>query len=82
MKDSTKQAKELLAKLAPLKLGDKLQFDGFLTGLGIDQPVDAHCTEIEMNKFWQFALYWNSIFIQNVVVEHLPGELVIDTLGA
>lgn len=79
MKVTTKAAKELLARLATVKVGDFLAFDGFLTGFG--EPVNAHCTEIELGKFWQFALYWNSVFLQNVVVEHLPNELVIDTLG-
>ncbi len=79
MKTNTKAAKELLAKLEGLKVGDSLDFDGFLPSF--KQPVNAHCTEIELNKFWQFALYWNAVFLQNVVVERLPNELVIDTLG-
>jgi hypothetical protein len=78
MKDNTKAAKELLAKCAPLAVGDRIQFDNFLTGFAT--PVDAHCTELEFGKYWQFALYWNSVPLGDVIVEHLPNEVIVETL--
>jgi hypothetical protein len=80
MKANTKEAKALIERITPLKVGDKLEFTGFLKGFG--QPIDAHVTEVEAGHFWQFSLYWNSVHIQDVVIERLPDELVIDTLGA
>jgi hypothetical protein len=79
MKATSKEAKALMERINPLKVGDSLHFDGFLKGFG--QSVDAHCTEIEPGHFWQFALYWNAIHIQDVVVERLPNEVVVDVLG-
>jgi hypothetical protein len=42
--------------------------------------VDAHCTELEFGKYWQFALYWNSVPLGDVIVEHLPNEVIVETL--
>lgn len=80
MKPNSKEAKALLYTLETVKVGDKLEFDGFLTGFGT--KVQAHCVEVEENRFWQFCLYWNSISIQSVVVERTPDELIVECLGA
>jgi hypothetical protein len=80
MKLASKEAKAILAKIEGLKLGQQVQFDGFLHGFG--KPVDAFLTEIEDGRFWQFALYWNSVHLQDVVVEKIPNELIVDVLGA
>jgi hypothetical protein len=77
---SSKKGKELHAQLQPLKLGDKLYLDGFLTGL--NQQTVAHCTEVEAGKFWQFALYWCGVHIQNVVAEVQGTDLVLENLGS
>lgn len=81
MKLSSKEAKTLLEKMETVKIGDRLKFDGFLSGFG--EEVDAHCVEIEPHKFWEFTLMWNSVIIQKVVVEVdlVKKELVVDTLG-
>ena len=79
MKPDTKQAKALLAQVEPLHVGDKLTFNGFLTGFS--EPVVGHCVELEPGHYWQFSLFWNGIHIQNVIVERLPDELVLDVLG-
>jgi hypothetical protein len=82
IKQDSKNGKALMAKLTPLVVGGKLSLTGFMPGF--DEPLDAHCTEIEPGKFWQFALFWNSVFIQDVVIEkHVNGEdIIIDVLGA
>jgi hypothetical protein len=79
MKTNTKAAQSLLERVKPLKVGDVIKFNNFLTGFGSD--LDAHCVEIEDGRFWEFSLFWNSVFLQKVVIEKLPNELVIDTLG-
>lgn len=79
MKTTGKAGKELLARLAPLKAGDKLEFDGPLFGLGT--PVDAYCVETEDDRFWQFSLYFHSVHVQDVVVEKQGDLIVFDTLG-
>jgi hypothetical protein len=80
MKASSKAGKALVAQLATIEAGDKTEIEGFLTGFGA--PVWAHCTEHEAEKFWQFALYWNGVHIQDAVVERAGDNLTIDVLGA
>ena len=80
MKSGSKEAKTLLELITPLKVGDKVKFHGFLKGFG--ETVDAHITEIEPGHFWQLSIYWNSIHIQDVVIELLPNEVIVDVLGA
>jgi hypothetical protein len=82
MKLDSKEAKSILVQMEKVKIGERLKFKGFLDGLGT--LVEAHCVEIVPNKFWQFALSWNSVFIQSVVVEVdvVKKELIVDTLGA
>lgn len=79
MKLNTKAAKELLTQVSTVtKLGETLEFQGFLAGF--NTPVIAHCTEIESGKFWQFSLFWNSVHIQDVVVERTEEELIVETV--
>jgi hypothetical protein len=81
VRQDSRAGKALLAKMGEVKVGDKREFTGFIEGF--DEPVIGHCVEIEAGKFWQFALFWNSVFLQDVVIEkHVNGEdVVIDVLG-
>lgn len=73
------EGKSLLSKLKDLSVGKRIQFSGFIPGL--NNQVDAHCTEIVEGKFWQFSLYWCSVHIQDVVVEVNEEKIIIEALG-
>lgn len=79
VKTTSKEGMTLMSRLADVKLGDKLQFEGFMDGFG--QSTVAHCVEVEAGRFWQFSLFWCGVHIQDVVAEVQDDNLVLEACG-
>ncbi len=79
---NTKEAQKLIAVLVKTEVGNKVAFDGTSSPIqAFPVGAEAICVEADpVTQFWQFALYWLSMRLGDVVLEINGNDLIAEVL--
>jgi hypothetical protein len=85
MKSTSPMGKELLGKVKDLKLGESVKFPPILPGLNQVDSVavlrERSWDETLQKGYWEFGLYWMGVYVSDVNLEVVDGELFAEVLA-